>query len=599
MANNIISIVILANATGAKRGFAETSAAAEMTGKKISKMSDGINKMTAPAIAALAGIGLGAFKAAQMASELSDSMDATRVIFGPATDAVVKFAQGAAVNFGLSTQAALTAAGTFGTLGKSAGLQGPALSDFSNKFVGLAGDLASFKGGSADEAVLAVGAAMRGEMEPIRRYGILLDDATLRTQALKMGLIKSVKEALTPQQKALAASASIMAQASDATGDFARTSDSAKNLQMTLKAELQNTATTLGTSLLPIMVSVTHALSSMADWIGKNQTAFKWIAGTIAALAAIIITISVAMKIYAAAQWLANLAILSCPVTWIILGILAIIAVIVLIATKTTWFQSAWRVVWTAVKAAFAATVNFLKAMGQAFVTGFVAIWQGIVRIVQIVENFRNAVIARVSSAISWLLNAGRAMVTGFINAVVSTFARVVSFVASWRSRVLGILSGAAGWLLGVGQSLISGLVNGISNAWGAVTSKISSLVGSIPSAIKKLLGIGSPSKVTHKLGGWITRGLANGVTSQIPALRKALRTVTKTVLTGLPTNAGTVGTLAVTGSGAGVAGAQVVNLNVNVPPSTDPAEVGRQVVKALRAYETGTGRRVLVAATP
>ncbi|WP_198533352.1 hypothetical protein [Streptomyces sp. AcH 505] len=66
--------------------------------------------------------------------------------------------------------------------------------------------------------------------------------------------------------------------------------------------------------------------------------------------------------ILTAAQWAWNAALMASPITWIIIGIVALIAVIVLIATKTTWFQTAWRVTWAALKTAFDVTFNWIKA---------------------------------------------------------------------------------------------------------------------------------------------------------------------------------------------------------------------------------------------
>jgi len=51
-----------------------------------------------------------------------------------------------------------------------------------------------------------------------------------------------------------------------------------------------------------------------------------------------------------AAQWAWNAAQLASPLTWIILAIGALIAIIVLIATKTDWFQKAWSAAWGWIK---------------------------------------------------------------------------------------------------------------------------------------------------------------------------------------------------------------------------------------------------------
>jgi phage-related protein len=68
-----------------------------------------------------------------------------------------------------------------------------------------------------------------------------------------------------------------------------------------------------------------------------------------------------ASKAWAAAQWLMNSALFASPITWIVVGIVALIAVIVLIATKTDWFQRAWRNAWKWIKDAASNTWDFLK----------------------------------------------------------------------------------------------------------------------------------------------------------------------------------------------------------------------------------------------
>lgn len=60
--------------------------------------------------------------------------------------------------------------------------------------------------------------------------------------------------------------------------------------------------------------------------------------------------VSAATGVWTAVQWLLNVALTANPIGIIIVAIGALIAIIVLIATKTTWFQDLWRVVWTFIK---------------------------------------------------------------------------------------------------------------------------------------------------------------------------------------------------------------------------------------------------------
>ncbi len=186
------------------------------------------------------------------ASDLAETVSKVGVIFGDSAKQVEAFAQEAATTLGQSQKQALDAAATFAVFGKSAGLAGDDLVKFSTDFTTLASDLASFNNTSPEEAILAIGSALRGEAEPLRRYGVLLDDASLRQAALELGIISTTKNALTPQQKVLAAQELIFRQTGDAQGDFARTSDGLANSQRILAAQLDNVKTTIGTALLPI-----------------------------------------------------------------------------------------------------------------------------------------------------------------------------------------------------------------------------------------------------------------------------------------------------------------------------------------------------------
>ena len=231
-----------------------------------SKMSDTFKKVGVAVAAAAAAAGAFAIKygkdAVKAASDLSETVAKTGEIFGASAKQVEDFAATAAKTLGQSKQQALDAASTFAIFGKSAGLAGDDLVKFSTDFTVLASDLASFNNTSPDEAILAIGSALRGEAEPLRRYGVLLDDASLRQAALELGIISTTKNALTPQQKVLAAQALIYKQTGDAQGDFARTSDGLANSQRILEAQLANVQTVIGTALLPIVLDLVTLFST-------------------------------------------------------------------------------------------------------------------------------------------------------------------------------------------------------------------------------------------------------------------------------------------------------------------------------------------------
>ena len=240
-----------------------------------------LSKSTLIAGTAIAGatvaVAAFAFKSIQKASDFNEVISKNTVVFGAISKEVEKFADTANRSLGLSETAALKAAGTFATFGKSAGLAGKDLSDFSTDLVTMAADLASFNNTSVDEAINALGSALRGEAEPLRKYGVLLDDATLKAAATELG-IYSGNKALTAQQKVLAAQKVIFDQTADAQGDFSRTSTGLAAQQKILGATLENIQTNLGQAFLPIFLKavkffndeVTPAFERVAEVIGEK-----------------------------------------------------------------------------------------------------------------------------------------------------------------------------------------------------------------------------------------------------------------------------------------------------------------------------------------
>ena len=56
------------------------------------------------------------------------------------------------------------------------------------KLVELAADLASFNNTSPEDALLALRSGLSGETEPLKRYGIAINDARLKQEALNQGI---------------------------------------------------------------------------------------------------------------------------------------------------------------------------------------------------------------------------------------------------------------------------------------------------------------------------------------------------------------------------------------------------------------------------
>ncbi len=221
---------------------------------------------TALAAVSIGAVAHGVMEVTKTASDLNETTSKSTVLFGDAAAQVQQFAAQAATSLGQSRQAALDGASTFAVYGRGAGMAGTRLVEFSTGLTRLASDMASFANTTPEEAIEAIGAALRGEMDPIEKYGVLLNETNLKQAALRMGLIKTTTAALTPQQRVLAVNAALYDQlgkrGTDTIGDFARTTASLANQQRILTANMTNLRAEVGSALLPVMTSLTSSLNS-------------------------------------------------------------------------------------------------------------------------------------------------------------------------------------------------------------------------------------------------------------------------------------------------------------------------------------------------
>lgn len=263
------------------------------------KTAFALKKMALPAAAAFAAIAVGGYKAAQQASDLNETINKTNVIFGQASKSVQSFASSAAKNLGMANQEALDFAATFGGLGKMAGKTGDDLGKFSTDLVALTADIASFNNANPADVALALGAALRGESEPIRKYNVLINDAAVKAEAMAMGLYKGTGN-LDQQAKVLATHRLILKQTTDQQGDFNNTIDSAANQQKILTATIKDATTKIGQAFLPVLEAVLPFLVKFGEFASDNAGLIAAMAVALGTLAGAIVTANVAMAAWKA-----------------------------------------------------------------------------------------------------------------------------------------------------------------------------------------------------------------------------------------------------------------------------------------------------------
>lgn len=136
------------------------------------------------------------------------------------------------------------------------------------------------------EAFQKIISGISGESEPLKAFGVVINDAALKAELLNLGFKGTTQEA-SEAAKSVARANLIIRGLAVAQGDATRTSGSAANQMRRTRAEFNAAARDLGEQLLPAFVKVTHAssdaLKAFNDLPSGVQVAGLAILGFIAA----------------------------------------------------------------------------------------------------------------------------------------------------------------------------------------------------------------------------------------------------------------------------------------------------------------------------
>lgn len=214
----------------------------------------------------------GLFDLAVAASDLEQAVGGTEAIFGEASGAINEFATGAARSAGLTETAARTMTSQIGGLLRGFQFTREEAAKTSIQLARLGADLAAAFGGNPEEAVAALGAALRGEFDPLERFGVSLNVASIEAFALANGLAAS-KDEVTGAVRAQAALQLIMERTADVQGQFAREAETAGGAMAIFKASAGDAAAELGGDLTPAFVGLLGTLQEiLPDLIEAGHT---------------------------------------------------------------------------------------------------------------------------------------------------------------------------------------------------------------------------------------------------------------------------------------------------------------------------------------
>lgn len=378
-----ILVQLQADVTQLKSGLAQAEAAIKGVDDQVKVAGAGMGKFSSQMKGMAASIGL-AFGGAQIAnfakesvmaaSNLNEAISKVGVVFGQNAKQIETWAKGATDNFGMSERSALTAVGTFGNLFDAFGLGEEDTKKFSTSLTELAVDMASFNDMSVDDALQALRSGLSGETEPMKKFGSVLSETRLKTEALTLGLIKNTKEALDPAAKAQAAYSLIMKDTARQQGDYERTAGGTANTMRRVAAEMDNAKVSIGQGLLPVFngllkileKGVVPVLKKFGDFLSNNKEAVMAFGVAVTAGAVAWGAYTAAVKLAEIAQKLLNGTMKMNPIGLAIVAVGLLAAGITTLWKKSETFRSVVINVAKAALNAFAAIIPMIGKVAEA-----------------------------------------------------------------------------------------------------------------------------------------------------------------------------------------------------------------------------------------
>lgn len=510
------------------------------------------------------------------ASEAEQAVGGVQAVFGKYADSVLADSKKAASGLGLSAAAYNELVTASGAMLKNKGLKTFAAD--AKSLIKVGADLSAQYGGSTKEAVEALNSAMRGESDPIERYGISMNAAALKAEAMSLGLVKNVKNLdkikaaqntamlgqrkytdavtkhgkgsdqalaaeasmlrskaalskaldgekveLTDAQKAQAALSLVSKQSADAQGAFARESNTLAGQQQRLGATWDNIKVKIGTGLLPSLTSATSVVGQFVSGM-QNGTGvggrFAAVAGAIGSAVAGTVNFLVENKSAVIGLTIATGALVA--VTQIHAAVLAVAA-----AGGMLKYLQGLKLVSAATKV-YAAVQWVLNAALTAnpiglIIVGLIALGAGLVIAYKKSTTFRNIV----NAAFSMVKKVAAGVVNFFTTSVPAAFNRVRGAAAStlgWVKgnwpKILAVLTGP----FGIAALLIYKNWDKIRAGGVMVLTWIKALPGQIKGAFSGAAGW------LLSAGTQIIDGLLSGITSKFDSVRSKLGELTKMI---------------------------------------------------------------------
>ena len=235
-----------------------------------------------------------------------------------------------------------------------------------------------------------------------------------------------------------------------------------------------------GGIIIDVLTGISDGLTKLSDWISEHQTLFEVFVTMISALgiafaiAPKIIAVVNAVKAFSAAGGIAtavqnawNASMLANPITWVVAGIAALIAIIILCVKHWEDIKEVGAAAWELIKNAWNAAGDFFSGLWSGIKNLASTCWDGIKSVWNSVSNwFSDHIINPIANFFGGLwtgIKTGASTLATFMKEKVID--PIVNLFKGMYNGVVGIIEGIVNGFIGI----INGFIRGINSVIGAI----------------------------------------------------------------------------------------------------------------------------------
>ncbi len=383
--------------------------------------------------------------AVKLAGDANEIMSKFRAVFKEQADAAEDSADRIADAVGRSRFEIIDFMATLQDTFVPLGFSRKKAAELSETLTRLTLDLASFNNKADPEVLRDLQSALVGNTETVRKYGIIITQASLGAELLRRGIANSVKDA-TEQEKVMGRLSLILSNTSDAQGDAIRTAAEFNNTIKRLLGTLKEATVELGTAFLPNIAKVasriTDIVNKIKPWIAANGELIIRIVAITAKILALLIVLPRLTGVFIALIKTVSFLVTN-PLAALIIFLAAVAARFVIAAQEgdtfaaklrtsfrrigelITWLKSMWEVLWLSTKFVWK---NILTLLDFA-VTRIALFW---LTVGEDIKHFVASALPRHMANLQQIIIAALADIVNIINIVSSNIGEnIINLVAA------------------------------------------------------------------------------------------------------------------------------------------------------------------------